>query len=111
MQPIPQAASRDGSLQLLELGGPPPADAEIRSRQSRLRPGKNQDAKAFCASRSIRSCSAASKSCAGLSKASFPATSFIFFETRRGVEQHMLLATTLDGYIVRVVLAPTTRRL
>ena len=41
----------------------------------------------------------------GLSKISFPGHQFYFFETRRGVEQHMLLATTLGDYILRVVLA------
>ncbi len=46
LQPIPQSTSRDGSLQLLELAGHPPADAEIAIAAIPVGTGNNQDAKA-----------------------------------------------------------------
>ena len=41
----------------------------------------------------------------GLSKASIAGHQFFLFETRRGIEQHVVLATLLGDYILRVVLA------
>lgn len=106
LQPIPQPASRDGSLQLLELGGPPSADAEISITAIPLATGgKNQDAKSLMRFALDQELYVGVEELRGLSKAELSGHQFYFFETRRGVEQHMLLATTLEGYILRVVLA------
>lgn len=112
LQPIPQAASRDGSLQVLELGGPPPADAEIAITAVPLASeGRNQDAKSFLRFALDQELFTGVEELRGLSKAELSGHQFYLFETRRGVEQHMLLATTLDGYIVRVVLASHDERM
>lgn len=112
LQPIPQPASRDGNLQLLELGGPPPADAEISIAAVPLATeGKNQDAKALMRFALDQDLYVGVEELRGLSKAEISGHQFYFFETRRGVEQHMLLATTLDGYILRVVLAAHDEKL
>ena len=109
--PIPQSASRDGSLQLLELGGHPPADAEIAITAIPLgTEGKNQDAKSFLRFALDQELFPAWKSCAACPKLIFPGHQFYLFETRHGVEQHMLLATTLDGYICAWCLRPTMRK-
>ena len=105
LQPIPQSAARDGSLQLLELGGPPPVDAEISITAIPIATGNNQDAKAFLRYALDQELFRGVEELRGLTKAELSGRQFYFFETRRGVEQHMLLATTLDGYILRVVLA------
>jgi hypothetical protein len=105
LQPIPQSASRDGSLQLLELGGPPPVDAEISIVAVPITAGNNQDAKAFLRYALDQELLRGVEEPRPLSKIELSGHLFYFFETRRGVEQHMLLATTVDGYILRVVLA------
>ncbi len=40
-----------------------------------------------------------------LSKTSISGHEIFYFETRRGIEQHMLLATDLDGYVLEFTLA------
>jgi hypothetical protein len=103
--PIPQSASRDGSLQLLELGGPPPLDPEISIAAIPVATGNNQDAKALLRYSLDQELYRGVEELRGLSKTELSGHLFYLFETRRGVEEHMLLATTLDGYILRVVLA------
>jgi hypothetical protein len=105
LQPIPQSAPRDGSLQLLELGGPPPADAEISIIAIPIGTGNNQDAKAYLRYTLDQELLHGVEEPRPLTKIELSGHLFYFFETRRGVEQHMLLATTVDGYILRVVLA------
>ncbi len=105
MRPIPQSASRDGSLQLLELAGRPPADTEIAIAAIPVGTGNNQDAKAFLRYALDQELLRGVEELRPLSKIELSGHQFYFFETRHGVEQHMLLATTLDGYIVRIVLA------
>jgi hypothetical protein len=105
LQPIPQAAARDGSIQLLELGGPPPADAEISISAIPTASGKNQDAKTLLRSALDQELYRGVEELRGLSKASFAGHEFCLFETRRGIEQHFLLATTAGDYILRIFLA------
>lgn len=105
LQPIPQSTSRDGSLQLLELAGHPPADAEIAIAAIPVGTGNNQDAKASLRLALDQELLRGVEELRSLSKIDLSGHQFYFFETRHGVEQHMLLATTLDGYILRVMLA------
>ena len=45
----------------------------------------------------------------GLSKANFAQHQFFLFETRRGIEQHVILATTIGDYILEVVVCGARR--
>ncbi len=105
LQPIPQAAARDGSIQLLELGGPPPLDAEISICAIPTAGGKNQDAKALLRYALDQELYRGVEELRGLSKTSIAGHEFYLFETRRGIEQHYLLATTSGDYILRIFLA------
>lgn len=105
LQPIPQAAARDGSIQLLELGGPPPLDAEISISAIPTASGKNQDAKTLLRYALDQELYRGVEELRGLSKTSFAGHEFYVFETRRGIEQHFLLATTSGDYILRILLA------
>ena len=102
---MPQAASRDGSLQLLHLVGPAPADAEVIISAIPIATGKDQDAKALLRFELDQELFRGVEELRGLSKANLSGHQFFLFETRRGIEQHVMLATTLDGYILQVVLA------
>jgi hypothetical protein len=105
LQPIPQPAARDGSIPLLELAGPPPADAEISICAIPTAGGKTQDAKTLLRYALDQELYRGVEELRGLSKASFAGHEFYLFETRRGIEQHFLLATTSGDYILRVFLA------
>jgi hypothetical protein len=106
LQPMAQPGARDGSIQLLELDGPPPTDAEIAiSAIPTGGSGNKQDAKAFVRYALDQELYRGVEELRGLSKASIAGHQFFLFETRRGIEQHVVLATLLGDYILRVVLA------
>jgi hypothetical protein len=105
LQPIPQPAARDGSIQLLELAGPPPLDAEISIAAIPSAAGKNLDAKTLVRSALDQELYRGVEELRGLSKASIAGHEFYLFETRRGIEQHFLLATTAGDYVLRIFLA------
>lgn len=106
LQPMAEPGSRDGSIQLLELQGPPPTDAEIAiSAYPTSGSGNNKDAKAFLRYALDQELYRGVEELRGLSKASIAGHQFFLFETRRGIEQHVVLATMLGDYILRVVLA------
>jgi len=105
LQPIPQPATRDGSIPLLQLAGPPPIDAEISIDAIPTASGKNQDAKTFLRYALDQELYRGVEELRVLSKASFAGRQFYLFETRRGIEQHVLLATISGDYILRVLLA------
>ena len=90
-----EPAARDGSIPLLELGGPPPADAEISISAIPTAGNSNkQDAKAFLRYALDQELYRGVEELRGLSKASIAGHQFFLFETRRGIEQHVVLATT-----------------
>ena len=100
-----EPSSRDGSIEVLELDGPAPADAEIAISAVPLGSGKTQDAKSFLREALDQELFRGVEELRGLSKSNMGGHQFYFYETRRGVEQHMLVATTLEGYILQIVLA------
>ena len=106
LRAVPEPGARDGSIQLLELGGPPPLDAEISISAIPTAGNSNkQDAKAFLRYALDQELYRGVEELRGLSKASIAGHQFFLFETRRGIEQHVVLATTLGDYILRVALA------
>ena len=106
LRAIPEPGARDGSIQLLELGSPPPTDAEIAiSAIPTAGSGNNKDAKTFLRYALDQELYRGVEELRGLSKASIAGHQFFLFETRRGIDQHVVLATALGDYILRVVLA------
>ena len=98
-------ASRNGNIQVLELAGPPPADAEISITAIPTASGNKQDAKTYLRESLDQELYRGVEELRGLSKANFAQHQFFLFETRRGIEQHMILATTIGDYILQVVVA------
>lgn len=103
----PQAlpASRNGNIQVLELAGPPPADAEISITAIPTATGNKQDAKAYLRESLDQELYRGVEELRGLSKANVAQHQFFLFETRRGIEQHMIMATTIGDYILEVMVA------
>jgi len=104
LHPVPEPAARDGSVPLLDLAGPAPADAEIAIAAIPTVGGKN-DARMLLRQMLDQELYRGVEELHGLSKARLSGHQFYLFETRRGIEQHTLLATTMGEYILRVVLA------
>jgi hypothetical protein len=105
LHPVPEPAARDASLPLLDLAGPAPADAQVLIAAFPTASGKTDDAKVLLREELDRELYVGVEELRGLSKASIAGHQFYVFETRRGIEQHMILATAMGEYIVRVVLA------
>ncbi len=105
LTPQPEPAARDGSIPLLDLAGPAPEDAEIAIAAIPAGGGKGDDAKVLMRQLLDQELYRGVEELHGLSKTSLSGHQFYLFETRRGIEQHMLLATTSGEYILRVVLA------
>ena len=103
LEPIPRPVATDGRIQLLELGGPPPADAEV-SVVALPSAGRDLDAKAVLRKALDQELFRGVEELRGLSKTTLGGHQFYFYETRRGIDQHMLAAANLDGYVVLVQL-------
>ena len=101
---VADPAAHNGNIQLLHLAGPPPADAEILI-YAIPTAGKANDAKLLLREALDRELFRGVEELRGLSRTSFSHHQFYLFETRRGIEQHMILATSLGDYLVQVVLA------
>ena len=102
--PIPEPVAPDGRIQLLQLGGPAPADATVSI--AALPPaGRGAlDAKAVLRKALDQELYRGVEELRGLSKTTLAGRQFYFFETRRGIDQHMLAGANLDGYVVLMLL-------
>jgi len=105
LRPTPLPASRNGNIQVLELDGPPPADAEIFIAAIPTANGNKLDAKTYLRETLNQELYRGVEELRGLTKASFANHQFYLFETRMGIEQHVLLATMIGDYILQVVVA------
>ena len=104
LEPIPEPVATDGRIELLQLGGPAPADASVSI--AALPPGGRGplDAKAVLRKALDQELFRGVEELRGLSKTTLAGHQFYFYETRRGIEQHMLAAAKLDSYVVIVQL-------
>lgn len=105
LQPRSLPASRNGNIEILELAGPPPDDAGISIIAIPTASGNPQDAKTYMREALDHELYVGVEELHGLTKASLSGRQFYYFETRRGIEQHVIFATVIGDYIVRTVLA------
>ena len=105
LRPISLPASRNGNILILELAGPAPEDAELSIAAIPTAEGNKQDAKAYLREELNQELYRGVEELRGLSKANLAQHQFFLYETRRGVDQHVLFATTLGDYILQVVVA------
>ncbi|MFI5116504.1 MAG: hypothetical protein ACHP8B_07365 [Terriglobales bacterium] len=104
LEPISQPVAADGRIQLLELGGPPPADAAVSIVAFPPRGQASPGAKALLRKALDQELFRGVEELRALSKTMVAGHQFYFYETRRGIDQHMLAAANLDGYVVLVEL-------
>src|ERR1035441_4018360 len=104
LKPIPMPASSDRRIQLLEMLGPTPQRAGVLIFAYEYK-GKNwTDAKGILRRELDQDLFNGVEELHGMSKTTIDGHLFYYFETRRGVEQHEVLATELNGYVLQVVL-------
>lgn len=104
LEPISQPVAADGRIQLLKLGGPPPADAVVSIVAFPPRSQEAAEAKALLRKALDQELFRGVEELRALSKTMLAGHQFYFYETRRGIDQHMLAAANLDGYVVLVEL-------
>jgi hypothetical protein len=110
LQPIPQPVARDDRIQVLHLAGPPPAYATVSIVAFPLRGKTAPDAKAILHKALEQELFRGIEELHGLSKTTLTGHLFYFYETRRGADQHMALATDLNGFTLLAVLAANNER-
>jgi hypothetical protein len=105
LEPIPEPVATDGRIVLLQLRGPAPADAAVSI--AALPPaGRGPlDSKAVLRKALDQELFRGVEELRALSKTMLAGHQFYFYETRRGIDQHMLAAANLNGYVVIVQLA------
>ena len=104
LDPVPEPVARDGRVQMLQLVGPPPAYAMVSIVAFPSR-AKSLDAKAILQKALEQERFHGAEQLRGLSKTALAGHLFYFYETRRGADQHIELASNLEGYAVVVTLA------
>jgi len=100
LEPVPQPASRDGRVQILQLGGPPPGYATVSIVAFPVRGKMSLDAKATLRRALDQELFRGVEELHGVSKTKLAGRQFYFYETRRGADQHMALAADLEGYVL-----------
>ena len=106
--PIPTPA--DGSIPLLETLGPHPSRA-VLSIVAYAPADKRPDARALLRRHLDEELMIGVEELHGLSKTNIAGRQFFFFETRRGIDQHVVYATELDGYVLCILAAARDPRL
>lgn len=110
IEPIPQPVARDARIQILQLGGPPPTYASVAIFAFPLRAKPSTDAKVVLRKTLDQELFYGVEELHGLSKTTLDGHQFYFYETRRGADQHMSLASNLEGYAVVVVLGANNEK-
>jgi hypothetical protein len=105
LQPVHRPVAPDGGAQLLELAGPSPHHAVISITAQPRTDKRDPDAKQLLRKELDNELFYGVEELRGLSKISIGKHQFYYYETRRGIDEHFLLASDLDGYVLRVYLA------
>ena len=106
LEPVPQPVARDGRIQMLQLAGPAPEYPAVSIVAFPLRTKPTVvDAKSILRKGLDQELYLGVEELHGLSKTTLAGHQFFFYETRRGGDQHMALATNLEGYVVLAVVA------
>ncbi len=102
LRPIPQPASEDRRIQLLELIGATANRAAISISAYEYKNKNYTDAKSLLRRELDQEIFYGVEQVHGVSKTTVGDRQFYFFETRKGVEQHEVLAAQMDGYVLEV---------
>ena len=111
LQPVHRPVAPDGHCQLLDVDSPAPQHAEISITAYAKRDKSDLDAKQMLRRELDNELFYGVEELRGLSKTTIAKHQFFFYHTRRGIDEHVLLATDLDGYVLHVVLSAHDEKL
>jgi len=111
LEPVPQPVPRDGRIQILQLGGPPPTYATVSIVAFSMHGRMALDAKALLSRALDQERSMGVQQLHGLSKTTLAGHLFYSYETRRGGDEHLALATNLEGHAVVVTLGANSSKI
>ncbi len=104
LRPIPSSNPADGSIALLETVGSSP-HRSVMAISAYASGDKGPNARLLLRHELDDELAIGVEELHGLSKTSIAGHSFYYYETRRGIDQHAIYATELDGYVLRFVTA------
>ncbi len=102
LRPVPQAAAMDRRIQLLELVASTANQAAVSISAYEYKNKNYTDAKSLLRRELDQETFYGIEQVHGLSKVSVGDRLFYFFETRKGAEQHAVLAAQMGGYVLQV---------
>jgi hypothetical protein len=111
LKPIAVPASADRRIQVLELVGAAPEYGAISLSAYEYKNKNYADAKGILRRELDQELFVGVEELHGVSKVSIGGHTFYYFETRRGADQHMALATELNGYILVALLKANDPRM
>ena len=97
---VPQPASMDRRIQLLEMAGAAPERAGITLDAFEYKNKNYTDAKAMLRSRLDQELFVGVEELHGIGKTTVGGRPFYYYETRRGIDQHVVLTAEMDGYVL-----------
>lgn len=97
---VPQPASTDRRIQLLEMVGAAPERAGITLDAFEYKNKNYTDAKTMLRNRLEQELFVGVEELHGIGKTSVGGRPFYYYETRRGIDQHVVLAAEMDGYVL-----------
>lgn len=104
LQPVPMPASVDRRIQLLEMVGAASPHSAVSICAYEYKNKNYTDAKGILRRELDQELFVGVQELHGLSKITIDGRQFYYFETRKGVDQHMELATETNGYVLLVSL-------
>jgi len=105
LTPVPQPASIDRRIQLLEMVGGTSAHAAVSLAAYEYRNKNYTDAKGILRRDLDQELFVGVEELHGIGKTTVGNRQFFYYETRRGINQHVVLAGELTGYILKADLS------
>ncbi len=102
LRPIPTSNPADGSIALLETVGSSPSRS-VMAVSAYASSEKGVNARLLLRHELDDELAIGVEELHSLTKSSIAGHQFYYFETRRGIDQHAIYATDLDGYVLRFV--------
>jgi len=111
LKPLAVPAGTDRRIQLLEMVGAAPEAAAISICAYEYKNKNYTDAKGILRRQLDQELFVGVEELHGLAKTNIDDHQFYYFESRRGVEQHMELATQMSGYVLYAILKANDPRM